>query len=408
MSSSDATKEYLPQEIESLLVQDQRATLAESRKRMRQASSASLASTSSDFLAVKIDALVSEVNHIEDCKTAIHGLSHLRRLPPLVASERLKSLALASTPLNDEIRVIKRQRRLIQEDMEEAMPRYKDLESAYIDAMVSKVATASGNQSKYKFKANKFRVAVEEFYEASKMEGADEFKKLAHCHVLGWFLSKDVRAAHLVPKSLDECSVAHLFGAGTITIDDPRNSLMLHQHIEMAMDKGSIVIVPLKAPEAREMVKWKVLVTDPTLLNHIILPKVKWKDIHGKTLTFLGHNRPAKRYLYFRYVMTYLMLKNKGRLDWAQEVETGKCMWATPGKYLRRSMLVNLARRVSDHYLPEVFYNTTTFDVSDNGTDAQETEDSLAIILANNMLTHHKEKEDEDEDDEDDDKEPKE
>lgn len=49
-------------------------------------------------------------------------------------------------------------------------------------------------------------------------------RKLAFCHVLGWLPSKEVRAAHLVPKSLDEISVAHLFGAGAVTIDDPRNS----------------------------------------------------------------------------------------------------------------------------------------------------------------------------------------
>ncbi|OAL64540.1 hypothetical protein A7C99_3974 [Trichophyton rubrum] len=261
-----------------------------------------------------------------------------------------------------------------------------------------RIASASGNQTNTKFKANSFRQGVEDFYEASKIEETDFMpRKLAFCHVLGWLPSKEVRAAHLVPKSLDEISVAHLFGAGAVTIDDPRNSLMLEKNIEMAMNMGNVVVVPVKAPSAAdETIQWKLVVTDPALLKHFL---------HGKTLTFLGNNRPTRRYLYFRYVMTYLMLKNQGRLDWVQEVETRKCMWATPGKYLRRSMLINLARRVSDHYLPEVFYKSTTFDGDNSTTNVDETEDTLAINLANSMLTSKEGDDAEDEEEEDEEKE---
>lgn len=37
-------------------------------------------------------------------------------------------------------------------------------------------------------------------------------------------------------------------------------------------------------------------------------------------------------------------------------------MWATLGKYLRKSMLLTLAKMVSHTTLPEVFYKGTTFD----------------------------------------------
>ncbi|EFQ96806.1 hypothetical protein MGYG_08730 [Nannizzia gypsea CBS 118893] len=271
--------------------------------------------------------------------------------------------------------------------METAMPHYKELESAYVDAMVARIASASGNQPKSKFKANAFRQAVETFYGTSKTEETNFMpRKLAFCHVLGWLSSKEVRAAHLVPKSLEERSVAHLFGVGAVTIDDPRNSLMLEKNIETAMDMGNVVVVATKAPSAAdEIVQWKLVVTDPALLKHVAADGAKWNVLHGKTLTFLGHNRPAKRYLYFRYVMTYLMLKDQGRLDWVQEVETGGCIWAAPGKYLHRSMLINLALRVSDHYLPEVFNKSTTFEDDDASTEMDETEDTLAINLANSM-----------------------
>ncbi|KAK2821807.1 hypothetical protein FQN49_007651 [Arthroderma sp. PD_2] len=344
--SDPETKEYIPKEYHDLLEESQKTTLAESSKRMRQASSALIASTPSDFLAAKIDALESEVYHIEDCKSVVHGLSRLRRLPPIVASESLKNLARASTPLNEERRVIKRQKKAVQDDMQDAMPEYNQLGSAYADAMVAKVASAAGNQPKVKFKANDFRIAVENFYEASRM---------------------DV----------------------TITIDDPRNGLMLDKRIATAMDTGNVVIVPVGPPADEESIEWKILVTDSALRKHVAADGVKWNAIHGKTLTFLGRKRPAKRYLYFRYIMTYLMLKNKGRLDWVQEVETGGCMWATPGKYLRRSMLINLARRVSNCYLPEVFYKTSTFDNTDPDVtaDSPDSEEFLTINLANSILT---------------------
>lgn len=80
-------------------------------------------------------------------------------------------------------------------------------------------------------------------------------------------------------------------------------------------------------------------------------------------------------------------------------------MWATPGKYLRRSMLINLARRVSDHYLPEVFYKSTTFDGDNSTTNVDETEDTLAINLANSMLTSKEGDDAEDEEEEDEEKE---
>ncbi|EZF96174.1 hypothetical protein H113_03615 [Trichophyton rubrum MR1459] len=105
MSTQQTEKEHLPEVYHAMLSDEQRTALAESRKRMRQASSASSTSTSSDFLATKIDALESEVEYI-DCKAAIHDLSRRRRLSPLVALDTIKDLALASTPLNREIRVI--------------------------------------------------------------------------------------------------------------------------------------------------------------------------------------------------------------------------------------------------------------------------------------------------------------
>jgi hypothetical protein len=79
------------------------------------------------------------------------------------------------------------------------------------------------------------------------------------------------------------------------------------------------------------------------------------QDLDGRELEFLGATR---RFLYFRYIMTYLYYKKLGRIKWASQIEAHGYMWATPGRYLRQSMLQVLARQVSDHYLPEVFWKT--------------------------------------------------
>lgn len=77
---------------------------------------------------------------------------------------------------------------------------------------------------------------------------------------------------------------------------------------------------------------------------------------------FLSNNQPARRYLYFRYLITFLHHRRAGNTEWAESLESYGYMWATPGAYLRKTMLMTLARKASDNYLPEVFWKSKTFD----------------------------------------------
>jgi len=82
---------------------------------------------------------------------------------------------------------------------------------------------------------------------------------------------------------------------------------------------------------------------------------------------------PAKRYAYFRLLMTYLMHVTQGNsTDWVRNVEAKGFMWYTPGQYLRKSMLQVLAKGVSDHYLPEAFYHQQTFPEKDRLAGEEE------------------------------------
>lgn len=55
-----------------------------------------------------------------------------------------------------------------------------------------------------------------------------------------------------------------------------------------------------------------------------------------------------------------MVQKRAGSTDWASKAESKGAMWATPGPYLRKSMLLALARQVSHHYLLEIFVEQGT------------------------------------------------
>ena len=76
-------------------------------------------------------------------------------------------------------------------------------------------------------------------------------------------------------------------------------------------------------------------------------------------------------------------------------------LWATPGLYLRESMLQALARRISDWFLPEVFYDST-FTVADGSPQRNpEDEEDLAMAFDHKMKDALA-KEDKDEEESDD------
>ena len=55
--------------------------------------------------------------------------------------------------------------------------------------------------------------------------------------------------------------------------------------------------------------------------------------------------------------------KQKGETEWATSLEGLRgYIWATPGAYIRRSMLLSLAKGSEDLFLPEAFYLQNTFE----------------------------------------------
>ncbi|KAL5043280.1 hypothetical protein BDW71DRAFT_127650 [Aspergillus fruticulosus] len=67
---------------------------------------------------------------------------------------------------------------------------------------------------------------------------------------------------------------------------------------------------------------------------------------------FLNFHRPAKRSLYFRFLITYVYAGKKGNSAFTSTVESRTKFWQNPGKYLEYSTLKSLARNISALKLP--------------------------------------------------------
>jgi hypothetical protein len=82
-------------------------------------------------------------------------------------------------------------------------------------------------------------------------------------------------------------------------------------------------------------------------------------DLDGTELEFKNENRPAHHFLYYHFVSTLLRYVRYEKPGWAEKrvnLPTGK-IWATPGPYLRRSMLKALADVIGDCEPPEEVFD---------------------------------------------------
>ncbi|CAG8922123.1 unnamed protein product [Penicillium salamii] len=103
---------------------------------------------------------------------------------------------------------------------------------------------------------HKRQVAVDRTYELAEIanRAADDESEVKTEHDCS--LSK---AAHIVPKSLDEAGLAHLFGADADVRNDPQNALSLYHIVEKLLDNGTIAIIPDSGPITFPT-RWKCIV----------------------------------------------------------------------------------------------------------------------------------------------------
>ncbi|KAL1968104.1 hypothetical protein VTN77DRAFT_2234 [Rasamsonia byssochlamydoides] len=296
---------------------------------------------------------------MEYLDTYLNGLTDLQEEGGHDVSKELDMVRKRILPVEKEIATLKRQKKFIEEDLDEMRPRHETVEDA-------------------PFNQKRFAKDVCDYYCA-------------------------VRTVE-VPKILESDELNYLFGVGEMLLSDPRNGITLYSKVEEALDQGIIVIVPLPPSGTTTVTRWKCVLADRSLKKLTLAPNVKYGNLDGKEMSFCDDNRPARRYFYFRYVMTYLYRKQFENLKWTETIEAQGKMWATPGPYLRKSMLTMLARKISDRYSPEVFWEKTFTEADGCPTRSSEEEETLALSLAVRMkeeMQGKTEGEDKGEDDDD-------
>ncbi|KAJ5172130.1 hypothetical protein N7492_004723 [Penicillium capsulatum] len=378
----------VPERISSLVTPERRQAMREQQQRsvsaasrLSEASMSSAASTASNFLDAKIAALENETTYIACVKEGLTEAALAGNLKDPVLQRELAPLISQMRSTASTLSILKRQRSFLVEDLEDAVASKRQrlrqpsddglLERAYRDTIIPRVMNASAKQRAKPFDQRRFKKEVNRYY------GLKEHcaKHMSWCQVLGLKIPKpNVKAAHIVPKSLIANEVAHIFGAGEVVLSDPRNALSLYSGIEGLLDEGVIAVVPIPgrmtAPTA-----WRCVVLDESkgeddVYDHGNGVTTRVKDLDGRVLQFLNDNRPCRRYLYFRFIISYLQAKKLQLTDVTEKVEA-KRFWPSEGAYLHKSTLKILARCVSGCELPDDLTENTFEDSIDPARDNQ-------------------------------------
>ncbi|KAJ5496896.1 hypothetical protein N7463_008883 [Penicillium fimorum] len=213
-----------PRTLAVMLQDRQRALLAKDKREPQTSRSIS------DFLELKIRDYKIDLDYIQCAHegllraldaNALTGPEYVTALQPFMKSARSAS---------QELKTFSRQRKILEEHFEEQAivkrqrqgePDVEILERAYIETILPKVMSATAKLPKNKtivgsqFNTCNFKRNVNKYYGIPEKAGL--------CHLMGNWDLADIKAAHLVPKSLSGDEIAYLFGVEMLELSNPSN-----------------------------------------------------------------------------------------------------------------------------------------------------------------------------------------
>ena len=175
--------------------------------------------------------------------------------------------------------------------------------------------------------------------------------------VLGDYVQGSVvtmKAAHIVPYCIGESNMAYLLGVplneGFSSLWSDKNGLFLHYKIEEAFDAAQLVIMPRHDDNSI----LTVVLLDMSLANNVVYEtkrgEMRFKDLGD--LEFKTDARPGRRNLYISTLFTIFRRKRYGvpghEHDFDKLSMDDNSVWASPGKWMRRSILQTLASEIGD------------------------------------------------------------
>ena len=291
--------------------------------------------------------------------------------------------------IESEILLLSGQKPFIREDLQDSA---KAVEESYVQDIYTSWSLASkgGAPPKKALSRKEFARKVAKYLETVKSL-PDTAAQQLWCNVLGYQTRDMVKCAHIVPFCFESKQLDYMFGAEESALHSERNGLYLNRVIEGARDSGWVAIVPDGTVE-KTPTEWKLVVVKDKMKNDTVYTGfdghiTRWKDIDGVRLQFRNGNRPARRYLYFRFVMSYMKASKEGYSNMQKKLPNGR-IWASPSKlegYLRKSVLQRLAKRIGDEPLPTDLLEAGSFEDTEPKSGHEE-EDEVAAIAVTHRL----------------------
>lgn len=204
-----------------------------------------------------------------------------------------------------------------------------------------------------------------------------------------WYRHKEMKAAHLVPFKLGYQTMGDLFGEETRGHElmwSMGNGLIMHRSLEEAYDEHAFCLVPIEKPGQPD--GWKFVFIDEERRHDGLNLIQTWDYVDGTELEFRNDQRPSRRFLYFHYVFCIYRAMQERTKGWqkVRERSGNRQLWATPGPYLRTSMLKKLAEVIGDEVeLPEellVDGEMTEVKPLEEETEALDAKDLASALLS--------------------------
>ena len=292
------------------------------------------------------------------------------------------------------------QRKGFEGDLHDVNRDTTELAAAYAAELSNSLEVAS-NMKKIVKRPKAPRLERKEFADiVHKYLGTTASDGYKYCNVLGKWMPRDMKCAHIIPFSWNIKELGHMFGSDEPPLTSRRNGLSLNSKIEEAFDNCCVTIVPLDTV-ASTPTEWKLIVLNPEIQDNVFKTESsppdatvpykkswKWKDIDGRKLTFLNDNRPARRFLYMRYILAWLHAEHNKWAGYKDKVPPGE-VWASPNKpdgYLRKSILLDLAKMTGDR-LPQDLMRAGAFEDPDTSSDVY---DAIASERVAELLQNHR------------------
>ena len=193
----------------------------------------STASSAAEFVVSKIEDISLVIEYIDEMRKGLNGAFDDGNLPVLQYTEAIEDVEKYSKLKERELVMLKRQKKSIKDDLEENVPSHARLEDAYANIIMNKVMTAAAKQKKKKYNQSAFKKRVIAFYGAERDSENDGDIDSLWCHLTGWQALADVKAAHIVPKSLESTELSYLFGAGEVMLSDANNGIIVRTILGM-------------------------------------------------------------------------------------------------------------------------------------------------------------------------------